>query len=94
MINTREERHLLRSVALNHLPCLKNAYVIVEGASIAVYGEMKKLQNKPGVFTFHTAIRIRYLQAATGRSLFIRSMAFPTPKLHKRTVAFWLWWLR
>ena len=54
LVNTREENTLLRGVALRQLPCIEKAYVIVEGAQIAAYGEMKKLAYKPEAFAFHT----------------------------------------
>ena len=53
LVNTREENVLLRGAALSQLPCIEDAYVIVEGAHIAAYGEMKKLRYKPEVFAFH-----------------------------------------
>jgi imidazolonepropionase len=54
LVNTRKESSLLRGAALRHLPCIENAYLIIEGAQIADYGEMKNLAYKPEAFAFHT----------------------------------------
>lgn len=53
LVNAREEQHLLRGAELAQLPCIEDAYVIIEGEHIAAYGEMKKLQHKAEAFAFH-----------------------------------------
>lgn len=40
LVNTRSENKLLRGKELADLPCIKNAYIIVEDDHIADYGEM------------------------------------------------------
>lgn len=54
LVGVHENPQLLRGAALKELPVLADAYVIVEGAHIAAYGEMKKLPHKPEAFAFHT----------------------------------------
>lgn len=41
LVNVRKESHLLRGKELADLPCIQNAYLIIEGDEIAEYGEMK-----------------------------------------------------
>lgn len=43
LVNTREKNKLLRGKELNNLPCIKNAYLIIEDGLIAGYGKMDKL---------------------------------------------------
>jgi imidazolonepropionase len=45
LVNTREQNHLLRGKALAELPCIENAYLIIEEGVIAEFGAMKKVQN-------------------------------------------------
>jgi len=45
LVNVREENNLLRGSALSNLPCIQNAYLIIEDGGIAKYGEMNDLQN-------------------------------------------------
>ncbi len=40
LVNTREENQLLRGKELAILPCIENAYLIIEDGIIAEYGEM------------------------------------------------------
>ncbi len=40
LVNTREHNQLLRGKELGQLPCIENAYVIVEDGIIAEYGDM------------------------------------------------------
>lgn len=53
LVNTRETYHLLRGPELAYLPCIDNAYLVIEGAQIADYGKMENLQQKPEAFAFH-----------------------------------------
>lgn len=53
LVNTRENTTLLRGKELSHLPCVENAYLIVEGDRILDYGPMEKLRFKPSDFAFH-----------------------------------------
>lgn len=41
LVNTREQHSLLRGKALSQLPCIKDAYLILEDGVIAEYGEGK-----------------------------------------------------
>src|SRR5215211_4170777 len=53
LVNVREEFHLLRGKEMADLPCLNDAYLIVEGERIADYGEMKGLKWNSSDFDFH-----------------------------------------
>ncbi|MGZ3839366.1 MAG: imidazolonepropionase [Flavisolibacter sp.] len=53
LANTRENYHLLRGKDLEELPCLDNAYLIVEGEEILEYGLMDQLRFHPRDFQFH-----------------------------------------
>lgn len=44
LVNVREESKLLKGKELAKLPCIENAYLIVENGSIAEYGQMKNLK--------------------------------------------------
>lgn len=49
LVNVREKTQLLRGAALAQLPCINNAYLLIEDGLIAGYGTMDKLpHNKPG----------------------------------------------
>jgi imidazolonepropionase len=61
LVNTRSENHLLRGKELGHLPCIDNAYLIVEGSHIADYGKMKELKHKPDAFAFHMDAAERFI---------------------------------
>src|SRR6478609_7326675 len=43
LVNVRAENVLLRSVALSVLPCIKNAYLIIEDGKIKEYGYNQEL---------------------------------------------------
>jgi imidazolonepropionase len=43
LVNVREESHLLRGKQLSRLPCIENAYLIIEEDEIAEYGRMENL---------------------------------------------------
>lgn len=44
LVNVREENHLLRGKELAQLPCIENAYLLIEKGLIAGYGRMSELQ--------------------------------------------------
>ncbi len=46
LVNVREEFHLLRGKELSELPCIDNAYLIIEGDTIAEYGSMSELKTR------------------------------------------------
>jgi imidazolonepropionase len=43
LVNVRSQTHVLRGKQLADLPCMENAFLLVEGDSIARYGPMSKL---------------------------------------------------
>ena len=45
LVNIREESFLLKGKALKELPCIENAYLVIEDRIIAEYGAMQKIQN-------------------------------------------------
>lgn len=45
LVNVREENKLLRGKELSVLPCIENAYLIIEDGKIVKYGEMHELSN-------------------------------------------------
>ncbi len=53
LVNTRENVPLLRGKELSQLPCIDNAYLVVEDHAIAAYGKMSVLKFKPADFSFH-----------------------------------------
>jgi imidazolonepropionase len=53
LINVRENSFLLRGKALAELPCLHNAYLIIENDLIAAFGSMNDLRYKPSDFKVH-----------------------------------------
>jgi imidazolonepropionase len=53
LVNTRERSTLLRGKELAHLPCVENAFLIVEGDRILAYGPMSELKFRPSDFAFH-----------------------------------------
>ena len=44
LVNVREQNQLLRGLALAQLPCIENAYLVIEDGKIAGYGKMEQLQ--------------------------------------------------
>ncbi|MDP9230081.1 MAG: imidazolonepropionase [Bacteroidota bacterium] len=46
LVNVREQTHLLRGKELAELPCIENAYLIIEDDEIAEYGRMKEIENR------------------------------------------------
>ena len=53
LVNVREASHLLRGKELADLPCIDNAYLIVEGERIAGYGKMSELKYNISDFQEH-----------------------------------------
>jgi imidazolonepropionase len=53
LVNTREINTLLRGKDLAHLPCIHDAFLIVEGEEIIAYGSMTDLKFAPAEFAFH-----------------------------------------
>lgn len=51
LANTREDNKLLRGLHLAHLPCIENAYLIIEDDIIAEYGHMKNCKYKQAALT-------------------------------------------
>jgi imidazolonepropionase len=43
LINVRDDNTLLHGKALSHLPCITNAYLLIEDGHIAAYGRMNQL---------------------------------------------------
>ena len=43
-MNVREESKLLRGKELSVLPCIENAYLVIENGMIAEYGSMQNIQ--------------------------------------------------
>ncbi len=46
LVNTREQNQLLRGKELAMLPCIENAYLLIEGDEIAEFGRMQELPSK------------------------------------------------
>jgi len=46
LVNTRQKNQLLRGKELAELPCIENAFLVVENDIIAGYGSMNELQTK------------------------------------------------
>jgi imidazolonepropionase len=53
LVNTREEFHLLRGKELSDLPCIEDAFLIVEDDHIAEYGTMGEVKFRAADFTSH-----------------------------------------
>ncbi|MGV3657833.1 MAG: imidazolonepropionase, partial [Chitinophagaceae bacterium] len=64
LVNVRATNHLLRGSELKDLPCIDDAYLMVEGAQIAEFGKMNELKWKPDAFAFHTDAAGRLLMPA------------------------------
>jgi imidazolonepropionase len=47
LVNTREQTQLLRGKELADLPCIGNAYLLIEDGEIAKYGRMEDLPARP-----------------------------------------------
>jgi imidazolonepropionase len=53
LVNTRDEFHLLRGKELADLPCIANAFLIIEDDRIAEYGSMEHVKFRVADFTSH-----------------------------------------
>src|SRR5215203_3158837 len=53
LVNTRKEFHLLRGKDLSELPCIEDAFVIIEDDRIAEYGAMEDVKFRLPDFTSH-----------------------------------------
>jgi imidazolonepropionase len=53
LVNTREAPHLLRGNELSRLPCIENAFLIIDDDRIAEYGAMKDVKFRAADFTSH-----------------------------------------
>ena len=45
LVNTRDENQLLRGKELAHLPCIEQAYLLIEDHEITKFGRMADLQS-------------------------------------------------
>ena len=61
LVNVRDEYHLLRGKELAHLPCINDAYLIIEDDEIAAYGSVKELVLQPGDFQYHFNLAGRFV---------------------------------
>lgn len=61
LVSCRENWPVLRGAELSHLPCIENAYLVVEDGYIASYGRMTELSFEPNDFKQHVD--------ATGRTI-------------------------
>ena len=43
LVNTRQQNKMLRGEELAHLPCIENAYLLIEDDEIVEYGSMQQL---------------------------------------------------
>ena len=64
LVNTRDKNQLLRGKELSILPCISNAYLIVEGEEIIEYGTMNSLKHDPISFSFHVNAKDRIILPA------------------------------
>src|SRR4051794_38321993 len=53
LVNTREHFNLLKGKELANLPCIENAFLIIEDDHIAGYGSMKDVKFRFADFTSH-----------------------------------------
>jgi imidazolonepropionase len=51
LVNVRETSTVLKGEMLSVLPCINDAYLIIEGEHIAAFGKMSELQQRPETFT-------------------------------------------
>jgi imidazolonepropionase len=64
LVNTLEKNHLLRGKELSNLPCISNAWLIIEGEEIIDYGPMSSLKHDPLSFSFHINSKDRIILPA------------------------------
>ena len=53
LVNTRKEDHLLRGKELSVLPCIENAYMIIDDGIISEYGKMDGIVHHTSDFLLH-----------------------------------------
>lgn len=53
LVNTREETQILRGKQLAHLPCIENAFLLIDDGIIAEYGHMYELELKVPQLPLH-----------------------------------------
>lgn len=53
LVNTQSALKPLRGSELHQLPCIHNAYLIVEDDAIAAFGSMKEIKYQPAAFNQH-----------------------------------------
>jgi imidazolonepropionase len=71
LANVREESHILHGKELAELPCVNDAYLIIEDGVIAGYGEMKNLNSdilNPGSETESTKLKTQNSKLKTQNS--------------------------
>ncbi|HEY0059270.1 MAG TPA: imidazolonepropionase [Flavisolibacter sp.] len=61
LVNVRERSSLLRGAALKQLPCIDDAYLVVEGKTITEYGTMRDCRYKGSDFTEHHDLSGQYI---------------------------------
>jgi imidazolonepropionase len=61
IVNVRNKNELLRGNALSELPCMDNAFLIIEDKHIADYGSMDALQHSVASFGSHEDLTGRYV---------------------------------
>ena len=61
LVNVREHNSLLRGKELSILPCINDAFLIIEDDEIAAYGMMNELSLKPADFQFHFNLAGRFV---------------------------------
>ncbi len=59
LVNTRQQSQLLRGKELSDLPCIENAYLVIEDGIIAGYGAMENIQ--------HSSFNIQHSINASGQ---------------------------
>jgi imidazolonepropionase len=57
LVNTREEFHLLRGKEMSDLPCVEEAFLIVEDDRIAEYGSMNEVKFRAADFSYQIDAR-------------------------------------
>src|ERR1700752_3283056 len=50
LVNVRDETHLLRGKQLAHLPCIDNAYLVIEDDTIDDFGRMSNFAHQTSNF--------------------------------------------
>ncbi|MBB1284205.1 imidazolonepropionase [Flavisolibacter sp. BT320] len=61
LVSCRESWPILRGAELAHLPCIDNAYLVVEDGRIAAYGAMEELPYKTSDFSQHEDVTGRLI---------------------------------